>query len=63
VTAPGEELSVALEIATTWAAANPRAMAAAKALFYRIADLPFDEAMEEGRRVNETMRGFRESSF
>jgi enoyl-CoA hydratase len=37
-------------------------MAAAKRLFYRIADLPFDAAMEEGRQVNEAMRGFREKS-
>lgn len=62
VTAPGEELSVAVDIAKSWAAATPQAMAAAKRLFYRIADLPFDEAMEEGRQVNEAMRGFREKS-
>lgn len=62
VTAPAEELNVALEIAKGWAAANPQAMAAAKRLFYRIADLPFDAAMEAGRQVNEAMRGFREKS-
>jgi enoyl-CoA hydratase/carnithine racemase len=58
----GEELNVALEIAKAWATANPQAMAAAKNLFYRIADLPFDAAMEAGRQVNEAMRGFREKS-
>jgi enoyl-CoA hydratase len=62
VTPAGEELNVALEIAQSWAAASPQAMAAAKRLFYRIADLPFDEAMEAGRQVNEAMRGFREKS-
>lgn len=53
-------LDAALEIATQWARANPMAMAAAKALFYRVADLPFDAAMAAGRDVNALMRGFRE---
>ncbi len=51
----------ALAIAEAWAAANPLAMAAAKGLFYRVADLPYDAAMAAGRDVNALMRGFRES--
>ena len=53
-------LSTALEIAEAWAGAHPEAMAAAKTLFYRVADLPFDDAMAAGREVNARMRGFRE---
>lgn len=52
-------VDAALEIANQWARANPMAMAAAKALFYRVADLPFDAAMSAGRDVNALMRGFR----
>lgn len=52
-------VDTALEIANQWAKANPMAMAAAKALFYRVADLPFDAAMAAGRDVNALMRGFR----
>jgi enoyl-CoA hydratase/carnithine racemase len=58
--APGEELEAALQIATAWSKANASAMAASKKLFYQVADLPFDAAMEAGRQVNEAMRGFRE---
>ncbi|MFC6882260.1 enoyl-CoA hydratase/isomerase family protein [Actinomadura yumaensis] len=59
VVEPGDELAAALEIAAGWAAVDPRAMAAAKGLFYRVADLPFDEAMRAGGDVNAIMRGFR----
>ena len=59
VVAPELVLDTALGIAETWAAANPAAMAAAKALFYRVADLPYDAAMAAGRDVNALMRGFR----
>jgi enoyl-CoA hydratase/carnithine racemase len=52
-------LPTALEIAERWAAATPAAMAAAKSLFYRVADLPFDAAMAAGRDVNGLMRSFR----
>jgi enoyl-CoA hydratase len=59
---PGERvLDAALGIAETWARSNPMAMAAAKSLFYRVADLPYDAAMAAGRDVNALMRGFRES--
>ncbi len=54
-----EVLDAALGIAQSWAGANPRAMAAAKGLFYRVADLPYDAAMAAGRDVNALMRGFR----
>ena len=37
-------------------------MAAAKSLFYRVADLPYDAAMAAGRDVNALMRGFREGA-
>lgn len=57
-----DALKVGLDIATAWAATNPSAMAAAKGLFYRVADLPFDQAMQAGRDVNAIMRGFRESA-
>ena len=60
VVAPGEQVRAACEIAEAWASANPAAMAAAKRLFYRVADLSFDAAMEEGRKVNEAMRAFPE---
>jgi hypothetical protein len=33
-------------------------MAATKSLFYRAADLPFDEALEAGRKINQRMRSF-----
>ena len=52
-------MDAALEIARQWTKANMMAMAAAKALFYRVADLPFDAAMAAGRDVNALMRGFK----
>jgi enoyl-CoA hydratase len=61
VVAPGEELNAAMQIAVAWSKANPDAMAASKKLFYRVADLPYAAAMEEGRQINEAMRGFREN--
>lgn len=57
---PEDALTVGIGIATEWAQTNPRAMGAAKSLFYRVADLPFDQAMQAGRDVNTIMRGFRE---
>ena len=61
VVAPDAVLDEAIGIAEAWSRANPRAMAATKRLFYRVADLPFDAAMEAGREVNTQMRGFRDS--
>jgi len=59
VAEPDDAFKVGLEIATGWASTSPRAMAAAKGLFYRVAELPFDQAMQAGRDVNTIMRGFR----
>jgi len=59
VARPGEELAAALEIASGWAQRSPIAMAAAKDLFHRVADLTFDAGMRAGRDVNALMRGFR----
>ena len=36
-------------------------MRAAKQLFYRVADLPTEAAMQVGRDVNALMRSFRET--
>lgn len=58
---PAEDVEAeAVKIAEQWAAANPRAMAAAKSLFYRVVDLPYDAAMAAGKDVNALMRSFRE---
>ncbi|OPX11916.1 enoyl-CoA hydratase/isomerase family protein [Mycobacterium sp. AT1] len=51
-----------IEIASGWAALNPRAIGAVKDLFYRVADLPWEAAMRTGRDVNTLMRGFREAT-
>lgn len=59
VVPPDRVLPGALEIAERWAAVEPRAIAAAKDLFYRVADLPTDAAMRAGQDVNALMRGFR----
>ncbi|ANY09656.1 enoyl-CoA hydratase [Pseudonocardia sp. HH130630-07] len=59
VVAPDEVRAAALEIAERWAAVEPRAIAAAKDLFYRVADLPTGAAMRAGQDVNALMRGFR----
>lgn len=61
VTEPGRVLDAAIEIAEAWTVANPRAMAAAKELFYRVGDLPTDAAMAAGRDTNALMRGFRDA--
>ena len=60
VVPPDQVLPEALAIAETWSTASPLAMAAAKTLFYRVADLPYDAAMAAGRDVNALMRAFRE---
>jgi enoyl-CoA hydratase len=60
VVPPHDVMDAAVEIADNWAGANPSAMAAAKSLFYRVADLPYDAAMAAGRDVNALMRSFRE---
>jgi enoyl-CoA hydratase/carnithine racemase len=62
VVPPDQVMAAALDIASAWAAANPLAMAAAKSLFYSVADLPYDAAMAAGRDVNALMRGFRNNT-
>lgn len=52
-------LEKAVEIAQTWAEANPLAMSAVKTLYYQVSDLPYAEAMAAGREVNARMRSFR----
>jgi enoyl-CoA hydratase len=59
VVAPTSVVEDAVTIARQWATSNPMAMAAAKSLFYRVADLPYDAAMAVGKDVNIMMRGFR----
>ena len=49
----------AMQSARAMAAVAPQAMAATKSLFYRVAELPFDEALEAGREINQRMRAFR----
>ncbi|MEU4654053.1 enoyl-CoA hydratase/isomerase family protein [Streptomyces sp. NPDC023723] len=58
VVAPPEVVDTALGIAERWAAVEPRAIRAAKDLFYRVADLPTEAAMRAGQDVNALMRGF-----
>jgi enoyl-CoA hydratase/carnithine racemase len=59
VVEPDEVVAAALGIAEQWAAVEPRALAAAKDLFHRVADLPTDAAMRASQDVNALMRGFR----
>src|SRR5215831_14944468 len=57
--APERLMAEACAMAEKFAAVEPLAMAATKTLFYRVVDLPFAQALEEGREVNKRMRGFR----
>src|SRR5262245_8820305 len=59
VTAPEQLMAEALAVAQKLAAVERPAMAATKELFYRAVDLPFAQALAEGRDVNKRMRGFR----
>jgi len=58
VTPLEELLPAAISLAQKFATVEPLAMAATKQLFYRVVDLPFDAALEEGRDVNKRMRAF-----
>lgn len=60
VVASQDVVETAVDIAQSWAQANPRAMSAAKALYYQVSDLPYGEAMTAGRELNAKMRAFRE---
>lgn len=58
--APADEvLAIGIEIAMQWSKEDPLALSASKALFYRVADLRFDEATRTGRDVSTIVRGFR----
>jgi enoyl-CoA hydratase/carnithine racemase len=59
VVAPESLMEAALQSARAMAAVAPQAMAATKALFYRVTELPFDQALEAGRDMNRRMRAFR----
>jgi len=61
VVAPEHLMAEAVTLAERLAAVSPPAMAATKQLFYRATDLPFAEALEQGREVNKRMRAFRRS--
>jgi enoyl-CoA hydratase/carnithine racemase len=61
VIAPEQLMTSACEIAEKFAAVERAAMAATKQLFYRVLDLPFEQALEEGRDINKRMRAFRQS--
>jgi enoyl-CoA hydratase len=55
--APPEKLmETALAFAQAMAAVAPQAMAATKSMFYLAAELPFEEALEAGRDINQRMR-------
>jgi enoyl-CoA hydratase len=61
VTAPDQLMIDACALAEKFAAVHRPAMAATKQLFYRVVDLPFEQALEEGRDINQRMRAFRNS--
>jgi len=58
VVAPDRLMETALQSARAMAAVAPQAMAATKSLFYRVTEMPFDEALKAGREVNRRMREF-----
>lgn len=57
-----DPLPLALEIAETIAKLDPHAMGAAKNLFYRVSELPMQQAMQAGRDINALMRSFRKEA-
>lgn len=59
ITASDQLMAEAMGMAQKFAAFDGAAMAATKQLFYRMLDLPFEQALEEGRDVNKRMRAFR----
>ncbi|OAN76287.1 enoyl-CoA hydratase [Jannaschia sp. EhC01] len=56
---PDALLDEALSIAETWSEFDPRAMAAAKHLFYAVSEEAPEAGFARGREVNKAMRGFR----
>ncbi|HEY6429983.1 MAG TPA: enoyl-CoA hydratase/isomerase family protein [Acidimicrobiales bacterium] len=63
VVAPDEALDEGLRIASDWAHLDPTALAATKSLFYRVADLPFDEATRAASDVSTIVRSMRATNF
>jgi enoyl-CoA hydratase/carnithine racemase len=61
VSTPDALIPDALALAEKFAAVARPAMAATKQLFYRVVDLPFAQALQEGRDVNKRMRAFRKA--
>ncbi len=59
ITASDQLMAEAMGMAQKFASFDGAAMAATKQLFYRTLDLPFEQALEEGRDVNKRMRAFR----
>lgn len=55
----GALLEEAVAFAGRLAAVHPPAMRATKELFYRVMELPYDQAMQAGRDANIAMRGLR----
>jgi enoyl-CoA hydratase/carnithine racemase len=58
VVAPDLLMHEAMRSARAMTAMSPLAMEATKTLFYRVAELPFDQALEAGRDMNRRMRTF-----
>ncbi len=56
ITTSEQLMAEAMGMAQTFAAFDRVAMAATKQLFYRALDLPFEQALEEGRDINKRMR-------
>ena len=52
-------LPTALQLAEAMSSLSRPAMALTKSLFYQVAELPFDQAMEAGRAANAKMRSLR----
>jgi len=61
VVAEVDLLPTALQLAEAMCTVSRPAMALTKSLFYRVAELPFAEAMEAGREANAAMRALRPS--
>src|SRR4051812_4706724 len=59
VTSPEALIEQAIQFADAFAAVGRPAMTATKQLFYRVVDLPFEQALAAGRDVNKQMRAFR----
>lgn len=59
IVAEDELMPAAMRMAEMIAETNPVAMQATKELFYRVAELGYDEAMRAGRDLNTIMRSFR----